>query len=45
MISVASEMSGESPGSYERSSQLPVQVNICFNHRLSQVGALVGDHI
>lgn len=30
MISVASEISGESPGPYERNSQLAVQVNICF---------------
>lgn len=32
IISVASEISGESPGPYERNSQLPVQVNICFNY-------------
>lgn len=32
MISVASKMSREFPGPYERNSPLPVQVNICFNY-------------
>jgi hypothetical protein len=36
MISVASEMSGESPGPYERNSQLAVQV--CLNFYYLELG-------
>lgn len=30
MISIASEMSGQPPGAYGKTCQLPVQVNICL---------------
>ena len=45
IISVASEMSGESPGPYERNSQLPVQVNICFTIDYVESGSCIGAHI
>ena len=35
MISVASEMSGQSPGPDERNFQLPVQVCICLRMGIS----------
>src|SRR4051812_28908283 len=31
MISIASQMSGKPTGAYEKTHQLPVQVNICLN--------------
>jgi hypothetical protein len=43
MISVASEMSGESPGPYERNSQLAVQV--CLNFYYLELGSCINAHI
>ena len=45
MISVASEMSGESPGPCERNSQLAVQVNICLNFDYLELGSYISAHI
>lgn len=45
MISVASEMSGESPGPYERNSQLAVQVNICLNFDYLELGSCIKAYI
>lgn len=45
MISVASDMSGESPGPYERNSQLPVQVNIWFTIDYIESGSCKRAHI
>lgn len=45
MISVASEMSGESPGPYERNSQLAVQVNRCLSFDYLELGSCINANI